>query len=73
MLHHVGSNMIKILVRMESCNISGSRIWFNLHDDYGIDSIFKSNANSALTAFYAQHPIQFNGRESVYIFRKDDR
>lgn len=71
MLHHVGSNMIKIRVKMESCNISGHRVWFNRCDKYGTGSIFNHTVYIICTAFFKTHPNPSYAYEYVHIFKKD--
>lgn len=44
----------------------GSRVWFDKIDEYGMDSIFKTNGMG--TVFYGKHPLEYGARLKVYVF-----
>ena len=51
-------------------DVIGSRVWFSQLDEYGIDSIFKTNQYLAYM-FYAEHPIENIARDKVWVILED--
>lgn len=50
--------------------VIGSRVWFSQLDEYGTDSIFKTNHYCA-HMFYAEHPIEDGARDKVWAMLED--
>lgn len=58
--------MITLIVSFSTCSYHGSRVWFDKIDEYGMDSIFKTNGLG--TVFYGKHPLEYGARCKAYVF-----